>query len=290
MRPLCLACLCLLWPVGVAAQSPADAALVGGRSTYVVRPGDTLTAIAARHGVDTRTVIELNELVNPRALTAGQQLTIDNHHIAVVDPSASITINIAQRLLMHVDGSRVTAFPIAAGRRSWPTPVGDFTIVNKEIDPVWDVPLSIQREMAGEGRPVITRMEASADNPLGNRWLGLSIPGLGIHGTNAPGSIYGHVTHGCIRMHPEDVIKLYDRVTVGARGKLVYEPVIVAVIDDRIWLEAHPDPYRKAPDAARVVRELIDRHGLTALVDWPSIDRVLHQRRGRAEDVTTVTR
>lgn len=86
-------------------------------------------------------------------------------------------------------------------------------------------------------------------------------------------------------MHPDDVAQLFERVTVGMAGVLIYEPVIVAVIDGRIWVEAHPDAYRRAPDA-RVVRNAIDRAGVAADVDWTLIDLVLRQRRGLAVDVT----
>ncbi len=179
-----------------------------------------------------------------------------------------------------------SAFPITVGRRTWPTPVGAFTILSKETDPVWDVPVSIQREMAQQGKPVITRMDASPLNPLGRHWLGLSLPGLGIHGTNAPSSIYAFASHGCIRMHPDDVAALFERVTVGMTGVLIYQPVIIAVIDDRIWVEAHRDEYRRAGDAMGSVRDAVERAGLRAVIDWTLVDEVIRQRRGRAVDVT----
>jgi L,D-transpeptidase ErfK/SrfK len=269
-----------------AQDPPLSAAIVGGTATYSVRTGDTLGRIAARFGVTEAALIEANRFVRPYPLVAGQSITIDNRHIALYDPVATITLNLAQRLLVHADGERLTSYPIAVGRRTWPTPTGAFTVTEKERDPAWDVPVSIQREMAQQGKPVITRMAPSPENPLGARWIRLSFPSVGIHGTNAPGSIYRFTTHGCIRMHPDDVADLFERVSVGTAGVSLYQPVIVAVIDGRIWLEAHPDEYRRAPDAARYVRDLIQRLGLGASVDWTAIDRVLRLRRGRAVDVT----
>ena len=159
-------------------------------------------------------------------------------------------------------------------------------MVSKESNPVWDVPVSIQREMAENGLPVITRMEPSPLNPLGSHWIGLSLPGLGIHGTNAPASIFRFASHGCIRMHPDDVADLFARVDVGDAGVLTYQPVILAAIDGRVWLEANPDEYRRAPEPGRYVRKLVERSGLDAKVDWTAVDRVLSLRRGRAVDVT----
>lgn len=278
--------LALVLTARTAAAQPAAAALVGGRLVYDVKAGDTVTSISARFAVPRATLIELNQLTSPDALPVGRSLVIDNTHIAVGHPDVNVTINIAQRLLVFAEHEQVRAFPITVGRRTWPTPVGAFTIILKETDPVWDVPVSIQREMEQQGKPVITSMAASPDNPLGRHWIGLSLPGLGIHGTNAPSSIYAFASHGCIRMHPDDVAYLFERVSVGMSGVLIYQPVIVAAIEGRIWIEAYPDVYRRVPDAARIAREAIERAGAGASVDWALIDEVLQQRRGRAVDVT----
>ena len=286
----------LLWIAFVAAlvARPAGAqsvdgaaALVGGRIVYDVKAGDTLGTIVARFGVARATLIEMNQLTSPFTLATGQSLVVDNTHIAVAHPQVNITINIAQRLLVLAEGERARAFPITVGRRSWPTPVGAFTIVSKETDPVWDVPVSIQREMAQQGKPVITRMEASPVNPLGRHWIGLSLPGLGIHGTNAPSSIYAFASHGCIRLHPDDVADLFQRVGVGMTGVLIYQPVVLAVIDGRLWIEAHPDEYHRTKDAEGLVRAVVEREGLGSRTNWAMVDEVLRQRRGRAVDITS---
>jgi L,D-transpeptidase ErfK/SrfK len=260
--------------------------LVGGRTVYEVRAGDTLVSIGARFGVSRASLIETNQLRQPGALTVGQPLVIDNTHLAAVSPGVSLTINIAQRLLVFAEQDRVTAYPVTVGRRTWPTPVGAFTIVEKETDPAWDVPISIQREMQAEGKPVITRMEASPANPLGAHWLRLSLPGLGIHGTNAPSSIYGFASHGCIRMHPDDVAELFGRVERGTTGVLIYQPVILGIVGTRVWLEANRDEYRRAPNALQYVRDAAQRGGVTEQMDWSAVDDVLRRRLGRAVDVT----
>lgn len=279
--------LAVLLAAPVAAQSiDGAAALVGGRTVYTVKAGDTIRSIGARFGVGRDTLIDMNQLPSPNALVAGQQVIVDNTHIAVANPEVNITINIAQRLLVLVEGESARAYPITVGQRTWPTPVGAFTILTKETDPVWDVPVSIQREMEQQGKPVITRMEPSPSNPLGRHWIGLSLPGLGIHGTNVPSSIYAFASHGCIRMHPDDVADLFQRVEVGATGVLVYQPVVVAVIDGRLWLEAHPDAYRRTVGAAGRVRAAVEQAGLGSQTNWALVDEVLRQRRGRAIDVT----
>ena len=262
------------------------AILVGGRTVYAVKAGDTLASIGARFGVERTSLIAMNQSTHPDVLTVGQALVIDNTHLVTVDPHVSLTINIAQRLLTFVDQERVVAYPITVGRRTWPTPVGSFMIVEKETNPAWDVPVSIQREMKAQGKPVITRMEASPANPLGAHWLRLSLPGLGIHGTNAPSSIYRFASHGCIRMHPDDVAELFGRVSRGTTGVLIYQPVIIGSVGSRVWLEANRDEYRRAPNALQYVRDAAQRGGVTQLIDWKAVDDILRRRLGRAIDVT----
>jgi L,D-transpeptidase ErfK/SrfK len=272
--------------VQLSAQDAPDAAIIGGPSTYVVRAGDTIAGIAARYAVDAGEVAAANRLRRNATLLAGQILNFDNTHIAIRDPDATITINVPQRLLFLRDGDSVTAYPIAVGTHAWPTPLGAFTIVDKETDPTWDVPVSIQREMERQGKPVITQIGPSPANPLGAYWLRLSVPGIGIHGTNAPESIYRFGSHGCIRMHPDDIATVFNRVALGTRGVIVYEPIMMVVMDGRIWLEAHPDEYGLAPDRFGYVRARADHHGLSTAMDWAAVDRVLRALAGRAEDVT----
>ena len=272
---------------GAAAQDAGLTAIrVGGQFTYEVKSGDTLATIGARFGVSRASLLDMNDLTQPDRLAIGQSIAIDNTHLAAIDPRVSLTINVAQRLLVFVDQDRVTAYPVTVGRRTWPTPVGAFTIVEKELNPAWDVPVSIQREMEAEGKPVITRMEASPANPLGAHWLRLSLPGLGIHGTNAPSSIYRFASHGCIRMHPDDVAELFGRVERGTTGVLIYQPVILGIIGGHVWLEANPDEYRRGPNPLQYVRSAAERGGVTDRIDWSAVDDVLRRRLGRAVDVT----
>ena len=88
--------------------------------------------------------------------------------------------------------------PAAVGRSTWPTPSGEFHVAHKEVNPIWDVPPSIQEEMRRLGRPVVPRISPGPENPLGDLWIGLSLPNIGIHGTNAPDTVPGYTTHGCI--------------------------------------------------------------------------------------------
>ena len=284
-----LLCLALIVLAGVAggpalAQPTGMTVLTGGVNEYVVRPGDTLASLSARFGAGTATIVQLNKLDKDRPLVAGRVLTIDNRHIAVIEAGASIALNIAQRMLYHFDGESVAAYPIAVGVRGWPTPVGAFTVIDKEEHPTWDVPLSIQEEMRRQGKPVVSQVPPSPANPLGDHWIRLSFPSVGIHGTNQPLSLYRYASHGCIRLHPEDVAALFTRVTIGTAGVIRYQPVLIASINERVYLEAHPDSYRRAPDPLQFVKNRVG--GLSDQVDWTMVQRVLKEQRGLAFDIT----
>ena len=264
------------------------AQIVGGEFAYTVQGGDSLTSISARFGVDVRVIAESNDIDPSRILRAGRILSIDNRHI-VPEPGSDgvIVVNVPQRMLflMRLE-SAPEGFPVGAGRRSWKTPLGDFSVATMETDPTWDVPVSIQEEMRRSGRPVVTRVPPSPQNPLGKYWIGLSIPAVGIHGTNAPASIYGHVTHGCIRLHPDDIETVFAKVDVGALGRIIYEPVLIARTENAIFLEVHPDVYRIGLDPLAAVIDRATEEGFLDILDLERIQEVIRKRDGIARDVT----
>lgn len=115
----------------------------------------------------------------------------------------------------------------------------------------------------------------------------LSFGGIGLHGTTAPTSIYRFATHGCIRLHPEDVEDLFHHVQLGERGQIVYQTVLVAVDGTDIYLEVPRDPYRLAGDPLVTAMDLVERLGLIERVDMAEVVRVLRQAEGLAIPLTT---
>jgi len=118
-----------------------------------------------------------------------------------------IVISIPHRKLALIeDGEVVRLYDTAVGSAKTPTPAGDFAIVTRIPNPTHYAP--------GKVTP------PGKSNPLGTRWMGLTIKGYGIHGTNVPGSIGQAASHGCIRMRNRDVEELFERVSVGDRVEL----------------------------------------------------------------------
>jgi L,D-transpeptidase ErfK/SrfK len=121
-----------------------------------------------------------------------------------------IVINRSANVLTLYKGTKVfRQFHVATGQAAYPTPRGDFHIIVKWVNPTWYPPT--QDAWAAGLQPV----PPGPDNPLGTRWMGISYPGVGIHGTDEPSSIGQSLSHGCIRMQVSDSEWLFDHVDVG---------------------------------------------------------------------------
>jgi len=123
-------------------------------------------------------------------------------------PARKIVVRIPDRKLEVVESGKVVRIcPTAVGKPSTPSPSGEYKLVQRLTNPTW----YYQGKVVPPGKA----------NPLGTRWLGLSVAGYGIHGTNVPTSIGHNVSHGCIRMKNQDVEQLFEMVEVGDAVELV---------------------------------------------------------------------
>jgi L,D-transpeptidase ErfK/SrfK len=257
--------------------------LVGGPFDYQVKRGDSLALLGARFGVDPRLLARANGLLPQARLSIGQSLRVENRHV-VPDAGDGIVVNIPQRLLFFFhDGALAAWYPIALGRPDWQTPAGRFEVVSLRRRPTWHVPPSIQEEMRRHGEPVRTVVPPGPENPLGENWIGLSGSFCGIHGTNAPASIYSFRTHGCIRLHPDDVADLFTRVSIGTKVEIAYEPVLVARgSDGAVFLEVNPDIYGRAGNLRALFEAAAARQQVLEIVDPARVGAVLADRAGIA--------
>lgn len=276
-------------PAGVhaAALEPQLEGLVGSRFEHVVRKGDSITAVSARYAVSERALIRDNGLKPPYRIRAGETLLVHNRHLVPERIADGIVINLPQRLLFLFRGGQVAgAYAVAAGRSDWRTPTGTYAIATLEQDKTWIVPLSIQDEMRAQGKPVLTRVPPGPANPLGRYWIGLTLPGYGIHGTNAPSSIYYLRTHGCIRVHPDDVEALYGQAALQMPVKIIYAHTLLARLPDgRIVAEVNLDPYARGGDPLALMRSAARAQGLEAAIDWRAAESVAKARLGQAYEI-----
>ena len=274
----------------VTAAGPAEhvGRLATTETLHRVLPGESLSSIGSRYGVDPAVLAADNALRRASRLRVGDQIRISVAHIV---PAAAtdrvLTINVPQRMLFYRIDEELLAIPVAVGRAGWPTPIAPFTIIETEIDPTWDVPDSIARESAAKGIRLPRQIPPGPDNPLGRYWLRLSVGGVGIHGTNAPASIYQAATHGCIRAHPDDIARLFPLVQVGTIGELIYEPVLLGVDGGEVALEVHRDVYRFGGSTPlQEARRLAVAQQLDDRIDWAAAARVAAAQEGVARVVT----
>ena len=267
--------------------------IIGGEVRYTVRKGDELRLIGARHGVFWKNIAKENGLDPEARMIPGQEIKVTTRKIVPKVVDDGIVINIADRTLYLFKKGKLTAYPVGLGLPAeddfgdWRTPAGKFVIVGKRKNPIWYVPESIQMEAAAKGKPVEETVPAGPKNPLGRYALQTSIPGVLIHETIRPASVYGYQSHGCIRVLPEHMETLFQAVERGTKGELIYEPFKVAVDESgRVYLEVRTDTYKRAKSVKEAVWKVIDGKGLSGRVDAVSVEKTIKEQSGIAEDVT----
>ncbi|NWG86575.1 MAG: L,D-transpeptidase family protein [Hydrogenophilaceae bacterium] len=278
--------LCL-WGLLGACLPAAAGQLVGGEFEYTVKPGDYLILIGARFGQDPRRLAQDNAVPWDALIHPGQKLRLNNRHIVPEALEDGILINVPQRMLYLFRAGKLAAhYPVGLGRPTWPTPLGRRTIRSKEIDKEWQVPPSIQAEMRQAGEPVLTRVPPGPENPLGMHWMGLKPGWWGIHGTNAPASVYAFRSHGCIRLHPDDAADLFSRVRIGEPVDIVYRPVLLAQLPDgAVYLEVHRDIYGRGIDLWQAFRQAAEQAGLLDRLDRTLASQAMTNGEGIAKRV-----
>jgi L,D-transpeptidase ErfK/SrfK len=274
------------------AHAAGPGRIVGTESEYVVRQGETLASIGSRFGIDPAALARMNSLGSNVRLKPAHVLRVDSRHVVPEVLEEGLVINVPQRMLfLFNEGALVASYPVGLGRPDWPTPTGLFSVIAKEVDPVWDVPPSIQEEMRREGKEVIIRIPPGPKNPLGRHWIGTTQENIGVHGTIAPSSVYRFQTHGCIRLHPDDVADLFPRVTVGTPGEIIYEPLLLARgPEGELYLEVHQDVYNRVGDLSLILYDAVERIGAADEIDWDLARDVVRARNGVVYEVSRLHR
>lgn len=271
----------------------SEAIIPGGEAVRPVEQSDSLPPAVLRSGMDTSAVATEPFRGISELLLSGGEFRVNTRKIPPKTLENGIIVDIPGRMLYHFQAGKLKqSFAVGLGMPQWRgnqqfrTPASTFTIIGKKKDPVWIVPDSIQWRMQVEGKPVITRVPPGPDNPLGRFALYTSVPGIIIHGTIAPRTVSQFMSHGCIRMLPQDIEELYKDIDVGTPGELVYDPVKVALADDgKVFLEVNPDVYGKVKDTLGEIMRRMDELQVADKVDWTRITTIADEQSGIAEDV-----
>jgi L,D-transpeptidase ErfK/SrfK len=201
-----------------------------------------------------------------------------------------LVVNIAEYRLYHYYRQNcqqmVSTFPISIGRMDWSTPIGRWAVNSKQKDPTWYPPESIRKEHLEDGRGELAKaVPPGPDNPLGRYAMRLSASGYLIHGTNRPVGVGMQVTHGCIRMYPEDIEWLFPQIPVNTPVTIINQPYKFGWFGNDLYLEVHPplDDDRLTRD--REMTALTEQYVLLtrdrpARIDWQVVEEAYRRRDG----------
>ena len=222
-----------------------EQSVIGELQIVFTNEDDTFSDLAREYGLGYDELVAANPSIDPWLPGENTPIVLPTQYVVPEGPRSGIVLNIAAKRLFYFpevpEGQSpvVMTYPIGIGRVGWETPLGETTVISKARDPVWYVPASVRKEHAEAGDPLPSVVQPGPDNPLGNRVLKLDIPGYLIHGTNQPYGVGMRVSHGCVRLYPENIELLYDLVEIGEDVRIVNEPYLVGYKDGDIYFEGH---------------------------------------------------
>jgi L,D-transpeptidase ErfK/SrfK len=282
----------------------ATYALPGGEDTVigeiqyaVAQHEDTLLDLGRRYGVGYEEIVAANPGVDPWLPGAGTRVLIPSRYILPQEREGLI-VSLAEHRMYYFPRAKagvapvVMTYPISIGKMDWKTPLGMTRIVNKREKPIWYPPESVRREHEADGRPLPKAVPAGPDNPLGDYAMRLGIPGGAylIHGTNAPAGVGMQVTHGCIRMYPENIAELYKLVAVNTPVRLIDQPYRMGWYGEELYIEVHAPLQGQDPAETRsltnITRLLVSAtQNRAVVIDWAKAERAFIQATGVPESV-----
>jgi L,D-transpeptidase ErfK/SrfK len=250
--------------------------VIGAVTTITARHEDTLVDIARRHGLGYQDIVRANPDVNPWVPGEGTEVVLPTRFVLPPGARKGLVLNLAEYRMYFFPEPRdgepalVMTYPISIGRMDWETPLGKTSIVAMARNPAWYPPQSVRDEHAADGDPLPRVVPAGPNNPLGTRAMRLGLPGYLIHGTNRPAGVGMRVSHGCIRMLPEDIEFLFEQVGVKTPVRIINEPIKLGWEGDTLVMEAHPLLESAMPDLEDLAPELLERMDAAEPVELPT--------------------
>jgi L,D-transpeptidase ErfK/SrfK len=253
---------------------------------------DTLPDIARQNHLGFDEIIAANPGVDAWLPGAGKTIRLPTRHLLPNVPRQGLVVNLPDGRLYYFHGDDhnhpvVETYPISVGQMDWKTPLGVTKIVQKEKMPTWYPPKSVRAKHLQDGDVLPEAIPPGPDNPLGEYALRLGIPGGAylIHGTNKPVGVGMQITHGCIRLYPEDIEVLFRKVAVGMNVRIVNQRIKMGWLDGELYLEVHhaldgTDP-KDAEDLTALTRAIVAATGTRRIgIDWPAAERVFEEATG----------
>jgi L,D-transpeptidase ErfK/SrfK len=276
-------------------EIPADGTPVVGTDTHMTAVyQDTLLDIARRNSLGYYEIIRANPAVDMWLPGAGTDLMLPGRRILPPGPREGIVVNLPEHRLYYYPKPKkgekpvVITYPVSIGKMDWKTPIGETHVIQKEKHPNWYPPEGVRKEHLANGDPLPAVVKAGPDNPLGDYAMRLAAGGgtYLIHGTNNPMAVGMAITHGCVRMYPEDVAALFPLIPVGTKVWLINEPVKVAFVDGELLMEAHPPVDEEGQNTAEPDLDLLSQKldqalgNTTAAIHWDFAKQALQAANG----------
>ena len=225
-------------------ESP-DQMVVGEPQVVFTREENTFSDLAREYGLGYDELIAANPDIDPWLPGDNTPVLLPTQFVLPDVPKRGVVLNVASKRLFYFppveegEPAKVMTYPIGIGRVGWETPLGETTVVSKARDPHWYVPASVRKEHAEMGDPLPSVVLPGPDNPLGSHVLKLDIPGYLIHGTNQPYGVGMRVSHGCVRLYPENIELLYSLVDIGVEVRIINEPYLAGSLNGELYFESH---------------------------------------------------
>jgi L,D-transpeptidase ErfK/SrfK len=273
-----------------ALPAPGDD-LIGDPLLVKASRSETLLDIARAHGLGQDEIRIANPEVDRWLPEEGDPVWIPTQFILPDAKRQGLVLNLPEMRIYHFHdagdgtGPVVDTYPASVGRMDWKTPLGETRVVRKQRNPSWYPPESVKQEAAAAGDSVPDVVPPGPDNPLGAYALRLGLPGYLIHGTNKPYGVGMRVTHGCVRLLPEDIEQLFGRVPVGTTVQIVNQPVKTGWQDGVLYIEVHPPLDEDHTAQADLLRFTLERvyaelKEQPAVLDGQALREAVQQARG----------
>jgi L,D-transpeptidase ErfK/SrfK len=243
---------------------PEDVDVIGTLTYTQAGRTDTLLDVARRYDIGQNEILLANPDVDRWMPADDSKVVIPNRYVLPDAPRSGVVINLPEMRLYYYPKDRINnqsfliTHPISVGRMDWRSPLGRTTIVSKQTDPSWTPPESIKKEALADGRVLPDVVPGGPDNPLGRYAMRLGIPGYLIHSTNKPYGVGMRVTHGCIRMYPEDIEGLFADIPVGTTVNLVNQPIKLGWMAGGLFAELHPPLEEELPEYENYLQRVLD--------------------------------
>ena len=262
---------------------PAGTDLVGEVFWVTSRHEDTLVQLAREHGLGAHEMSRANPDVDTWLPGEGTRIRLPISFLLPPGPREGIVVNLAEyRLYYFPPGEdRVLTAPVGIGRDAFRTPVLETRVTDRIEQPSWTPPRSVRESYASRGVELARVVPPGPDNPLGDYAMLLAAPGYLIHGTNQSFGVGARVSHGCLRLYPEDIERLIWEVPVGTPVRIIHAPYKVGWRGDELILQAHrPLTEFEGDDVESALREQLGADLGGGRIDWELAQETARSAKG----------